>query len=207
MSLLPNDATSLGPTPTASVLALVTLGVLLVSDVVAVRLASGRGQLVPRASGDDRGSYLLIQVTTLAGLGLAIVAPQAWPGLRVAAPVGAVIAAGLALGWAGIALRVWSVLTLGRSFQRVVTVTEGQDVVTSGPYQYVRHPSYTGVLLGFLGVGMLIANWGSIAALVVLPAIGYVRRISVEEVALRRSLGDAYAAYADGKARLVPGVW
>ena len=207
MSLLPNSATDLGPTTTSSVLALVTLGVLLVSDLVAVRLASGRGQLAPRATADDRGSYVLIQVTTLAGLLLAFAAPQVWPALSVGGPVALTIVVGLVAGWGGIALRLWSVRTLGRSFQRVVTVNEGQEVVSSGPYRYVRHPSYTGVLLGFLGVGILIANWGSILALAALPAIGYVRRISVEEEALRRSLGEVYAAYADGKPRLVPGLW
>jgi protein-S-isoprenylcysteine O-methyltransferase Ste14 len=207
MSLLPSSATEIGPSPAASVLALVTLGVLLLGDLVAVRLASGGGQLVPRATDQDRGTYLLIQATTLAGLVLAIVAPQAWPGLRVPGPVGLLIAVGLAIGWSGIALRVWSVLTLGRSFQRVVTVADDQAVVSSGPYRFVRHPSYTGVLLGFLGVGVLIANWGSVVALAVLPTIGYVRRIRVEEEALRGSLGDDYAVYARGKARLVPGIW
>ena len=207
MSLLPPSATELGPTPAASVLALVTLGALLLGDIVAVRVASGRGQLFPRRTDEDRGTYLLIQVTTLAGLLVAIRAPRAWPDLRLPASVGLVIAIGIVVGWTGVALRVWSVLTLGRSFQRVVTVTDDQSVVGSGPYRYVRHPSYAGALLGYLGVGVLIANWGSVVALAVLPAIGYVQRIRVEEAALRGTLGDDYGAYARGKARLIPGVW
>jgi protein-S-isoprenylcysteine O-methyltransferase Ste14 len=109
--------------------------------------------------------------------------------------------------WSGIALRTWATLALGRSFRRTVTVAENQAVVTAGPYQYVRHPSYSGILLAFAGLGAMFANWGSLACLTVLPAFGYVARIRVEEQELEGSLGKAYGDYARDRRRLIPGVW
>jgi protein-S-isoprenylcysteine O-methyltransferase Ste14 len=45
-------------------------------------------------------------------------------------------------------------------------------VVTTGPYRFVRHPSYSGILLAFTGLGAMFANWGSLVCLAVIPAIG-----------------------------------
>ena len=149
----------------------------------------------------------MIQVTTLAGLLLALVCPQAVPGLHIPGPVVIPVALGVIAAWSGIALRTWATLTLGRSFRRTVTVTAGQAVVTTGPYRYLRHPSYSGILLAFAGLGAMFANWGSLVCLTVLPASGYIARIRVEEQELARSLGEAYADYARDRRRLIPGVW
>ncbi len=111
------------------------------------------------------------------------------------------------MAWTGIALRAWSILVLGGSFRRVVTVESGQRVVRDGPYAFVRHPSYTGVLLAWTGIGLATDNVLAFLALAVVPAIGYVVRIQAEEVALERGLGEEYREYARTRARLVPGVW
>ena len=114
---------------------------------------------------------------------------------------------GLVIAWAGLLLRLWAVLTLGPSFTTTVVVRPEQVVVATGPYRYVRHPAYLGLLVLFLGLGLMLGDLASAVAMVVLPAIPLAWRIRVEEDALRSELGSAYAEYAGGRARLIPGIW
>lgn len=137
----------------------------------------------------------------LAGVGLA-------SGRAMSLPFPIVwLCAGLALAWAGILLRLWAVLTLGRSFTTTVVVKPGQIVVTGGPYRFVRHPSYLGLLIMFLGLGIALGDLASAAAMVALPSLGLLWRIRVEEAALRAGLGNSYMEYCAGRARLIPGIW
>jgi protein-S-isoprenylcysteine O-methyltransferase Ste14 len=108
---------------------------------------------------------------------------------------------------AGIALRVWAILTLDRFFTFVVGTVPGQRVVQHGPYRMLRHPGYAGALLALLGVGMVLANWLSLLVLVLVPTLVLSVRIIVEEAALAGALGAEYLAYAGRTARLIPGVW
>jgi protein-S-isoprenylcysteine O-methyltransferase Ste14 len=80
-------------------------------------------------------------------------------------------------------------------------------LVVGGPYRHLRHPSYTGAILMFVGVGVGLGNWLSLAACLVLPAVGYVQRIPREEALLRQELGEPYAEYARHTDRLVPSLW
>lgn len=155
--------------------------------------------------GQDRGSFFWLLVTIVAGFGLAFLFAFRHA-LPLPDPVIWLIA-GIAVAWAGMLLRLWAVVTLGRSFTTLVQVRSEQRVVTGGPYRIVRHPSYLGLLVLFLGFGVALGDVASAAALVVLPAIGLVRRIAVEEAALRTGLGDRYAVYSSGRPRLIPGVW
>ena len=104
--------------------------------------------------------------------------------------------------------RQWSIHTLGFMFTRQVRIQEGHTLVTSGPYRMVRHPSYATGLVADAGFGLALGNWLSILAVVGFILVAMVRRISVEEDALRRGLGPGeYERYAAGRARLVPGIW
>lgn len=114
---------------------------------------------------------------------------------------------GLVLLVLGVALRVWAILTLGRLFKVVVVIQPDHRVIDSGPYRLVRHPSYTGALIALLGVGVALDSWLALLALVLLPLLGLVVRIRVEEAALERALGDEYRAYAARRRRLLPGLW
>ena len=62
---------------------------------------------------------------------------------------------GLVVFWFGIALRFWSFQALGRYFTFIVQTSADQPVITSGPYRFVRHPSYAAVLLMVMGVGLV----------------------------------------------------
>jgi protein-S-isoprenylcysteine O-methyltransferase Ste14 len=120
-----------------------------------------------------------------------------WPSLVI----------GVVLTWSGLLLRVWAVRTLGRFFQRTVMVHEQHPVIDTGPYRRLRHPSYTGMLLVTLGVGISLGNWLSVAACIVFPLIGLLTRIGVEEAVLERELGEPYRRYEARTHRLVPGIW
>lgn len=162
----------------------------------------------PSASGarEDRGSLALVWVGVLGSIALAVTLvvtlPQAqWPSSE------GVQVLGLALLVAGLALRWYAILYLGRYFTVNVAVTADQPVIDTGPYRWVRHPSYTGALVALLGLGL---SWGNAAALAVvllgsLLALSY--RISVEEQALLRGLGEPYRAYMQRTRRLIPGLY
>jgi protein-S-isoprenylcysteine O-methyltransferase Ste14 len=117
---------------------------------------------------------------------------------------------GLALFVAGVALRGWAIVTLGRCYShRVRTpeamVQEGQGLISHGPYRHLRHPAYSGMLLAHVGVAVLFLNVFVVLALclALLPAL--VRRIRVEEAHLFGLPG--YADFAAARARIAPGVW
>ncbi|MDQ6806951.1 MAG: isoprenylcysteine carboxylmethyltransferase family protein [Actinomycetota bacterium] len=150
----------------------------------------------------DRWTRGLIALS-LAG-GFSIAALLTHPGARLF-PGGR--ACGIALMWAGIGLRMWAILALGDSFRTSVEVHEGQQVIERGPYRWLRHPSYTGILLIAIGIGVADGTWPSVAVAFVLPLAALIHRISVEEHVLLDSLGQPYADYKSRTKRLIPRVW
>jgi protein-S-isoprenylcysteine O-methyltransferase Ste14 len=107
----------------------------------------------------------------------------------------------------GVLLRLWSVHTLGRFFQRQVVVEPGQTIIRSGPYRWVRHPAYSGNLVTVFGVGLMLGSW--VAAIVGfgIGLLAHLPRIYVEEAALGRAFGAEYARYVTQTARLIPRLW
>jgi protein-S-isoprenylcysteine O-methyltransferase Ste14 len=164
-----------------------------------------RGALQGRGSARvDRGSIVVVVLGLVLGLVSAL-----WAASRldaVALPDGFAVL-GCVLVWLGVVVRQWAVWVLGRFFTVVVRVAADQSVVDRGPYRWVRHPSYTGLLISCLGLGLGFANAVSGACLLVFPLAGLVVRIMVEERALVSALGQPYVAYAETRRRLVPGLW
>jgi protein-S-isoprenylcysteine O-methyltransferase len=156
---------------------------------------------------EDRNTKWALVGSVALGLVLGSVAQSAFPGLAFPDTGWAPTAIGVAVMWAGIGLRAWAITTLGRFFRRDIQVAEDQVVVRSGPYAVVRHPSYAGNLLMLAGFGIVLANWASLAVLVVVPVLGHLPRIAVEDALLIDRLGEPYREYAATTARLVPGVW
>ncbi len=115
--------------------------------------------------------------------------------------------AGLGLVGSGLALRIWVRLTIGRLYSGKLQVKTGHRVVTSGPYRFVRHPGYDGILLEALG---LIVGFSSLLgglAWIFLLVPGFIYRIKVEEKLLIDEFGEEYGRYARSTRRLVPGVY
>lgn len=161
--------------------------------------AEGRGHL-----GRDQWTRVLIGLTLGGSVGGALALRAGAPSWRIGGPSWAI---GSLVMWGGLGLRAWAVSSLGRSFRTTVEVDEGQPVVTTGPYRWVRHPSYTGLLLIVVGCGIAVGNGAALALTLVVPLPAMLRRIAVEEAELRRVLGDSYAAYQLHTARLIPRVW
>jgi protein-S-isoprenylcysteine O-methyltransferase Ste14 len=143
-------------------------------------------------------------MTLGAGIVAAVAAHSVAPELRMPASLRM---AGVLVMWLGLALRVWAIASLGSAFRTTVEVEPGQAVVSSGPYMWIRHPSYAGLLLIVAGFGAALGNWLSLAACVVLPLPAIVWRIHVEEAELSRVLGQAYRTYQSDRARLIPRLW
>src|SRR4029077_5162934 len=103
--------------------------------------------------------------------------------------------------------RQWSIFTLGRFFTADVRLRPGQTVVERGPYRWVRHPSYSGLVLFFIGMGLALGNYLALAVLAIVPAAGLIPRIHAEERVLLQGLGDPYRQFAASRSRLFPRIW
>ena len=173
-----------------------------ISEVsIRVRSAASRS-----GSKVDHGSIVAVLVAMTIGVWAAVWFEARVPAAKISYQ-GVTLAVGLVAMWLGIALRQWAVWTLGRLFTIVVRVEANQTVVATGPYRWVRHPSYAGLLMTLLGVGVALDNWLSVLAMVTVPALGLVIRIRVEERELLAGLGDPYRRYAEKRKRLIPGIW
>jgi protein-S-isoprenylcysteine O-methyltransferase Ste14 len=114
---------------------------------------------------------------------------------------------GVVLFAAGLALRWWAIITLGRFFTVDVQIATDHEVVDRGPFRLVRHPSYTGSLLAFVGFAFSIGNWIALLVMLVPISAAFVHRMNVEEQALRQAFGERYVRYMQRTKRLVPFVY
>ncbi|MGA7925658.1 MAG: isoprenylcysteine carboxylmethyltransferase family protein [Candidatus Sulfotelmatobacter sp.] len=114
---------------------------------------------------------------------------------------------GLALMLAGIVLRSSAITTLGKYFTGKVQILNEHRLVRSGVYRHVRHPAYSGALVAYLGLGCSFVNWISFVLIFFPVLFAAVRRIQVEEEALRQAFGKDYAEYSDKTKRLLPGIY
>lgn len=112
--------------------------------------------------------------------------------------------AGLILFVAGLILRWVSIIQLGRFFTVNVAIAADHRLIESGPYRFVRHPSYTGALVAFLGFVLSLGNWLSVLVIMVPITAIFLYRINVEERALISALGDTYVSYSRRTKRLLP---
>jgi protein-S-isoprenylcysteine O-methyltransferase Ste14 len=169
-------------------------------EVVTGRSRKAKGA----AKGKDRGSFFFL--VGMIWLGIFLDFTLCFGLQRAAIPWRRteIFCAGIALMWVGIAFRYYAMRVLGRFFTFDVAVHGGQTVVESGPYRYIRHPSYTGAMVTLMGFGLALGNWAGLIALVACGAIGYTYRIHVEEAALVAALGQPYTDYMDRTRRLVP---
>jgi protein-S-isoprenylcysteine O-methyltransferase Ste14 len=162
-------------------------------------LAEARVTLAPRVEStpDDPTlvPYALARFGTVAA---AVLGPLPWVRWAwwMALPVAAFAG--------GVALRLWAIRTLGRFYSHRVVHHQEHRVVATGPYAWVRHPAYAGMLGAHLGFVAFFLNGYSVAGLALLAAAIAVR-IRVEDRMLA-TVPD-YPEYAAGRAGLVPGVW
>ena len=108
---------------------------------------------------------------------------------------------------AGIILRIWAVVHLGKLFTVDVGIQQGHRVVQDGPYRFVRHPSYSGSMIALTGMACLTFNWLGFLVILVSSLTAYSIRISAEEKMLFLNLGEEYRRYAERTKRLIPGIF
>jgi protein-S-isoprenylcysteine O-methyltransferase Ste14 len=104
---------------------------------------------------------------------------------------------------AGLAFAVWARIVLGRNWSGTVTVKHDHELVRSGPYRYVRHPIYTGLLLGFAGTALALAQWRGVLA-VVIVFVALWRKLRLEERWMAEQFGAQYERYRREVAALLP---
>lgn len=159
----------------------------------------------PGASRADLRGEVLFRLVFFAAILVLPLARVVAP--RAVLPGAAPFLLGVVVGWLGLLVRWWSFATLGRYFTTVVMTSPEQVVLSRGPYRVLRHPSYTGLLLAFLGGGLMFGNWAGAGASVLLLLLALVGRLRREERALADALGEAYLDFARHRARLVPFLW
>jgi protein-S-isoprenylcysteine O-methyltransferase len=156
---------------------------------------------------DGDRSFVPLTLSILAGIGLGVLAARRGGDLALPGPGWWPVVVGLAVFAAGLALRAWAVHELGRFFKFTVVVQTNHRVVDTGPYRLIRHPSYTGLLMAALGLGISLGTWLSIPLCLAPPLIGFSLRLTREERVLADELGEPYRSYMRRTQRLVPGIW
>ncbi|MBK8418404.1 isoprenylcysteine carboxylmethyltransferase family protein [Candidatus Villigracilis saccharophilus] len=116
-------------------------------------------------------------------------------------------ATGLTFIILGSVLFIWARRMLGKFYSGHVSVIEGQLLMQSGPYRFIRHPAYAGYLLMSLGLALGYSSLAGLAATLFLLLPSVIYRIRIEDKMLAEYFGNEFKAYAARVARLIPGLW
>ena len=178
--------------------------------ISALWIASEIGLAVLRRAGSgatrrDAGSLFVLNAVIYVSVALGMFLGMTGRG-RLQLPTAA-FWLGLIAIVAGLAVRWWAVLTLRRFFTVDVAIHADHRLVQSGPYRFVRHPAYSGLLLSFAGLALCASSWVSALVILVPIAAALLFRIHVEEGALLDAFPSEYREYAARRARLLPGVY
>ena len=110
---------------------------------------------------------------------------------------------GVMLLAAGLSFSVWARVYLGRNWSGSVTVKEGHELVRTGPYAYVRHPIYTGLIVALLGTAITSGTVRAASGLVIVVA-SFLYKLRLEETFMRETFPEQYPGYAASVPRLIP---
>lgn len=159
-----------------------------------------------KASSADRGSLFFIMLVFWGSIFLAMTLAFRHIGEFGDATV-SVQFVGFAVMLCGIAIRSLAIHQLGRLHMPVVAIQADHPLMDKGLYGLVRHPSYLGATLAFLGFGLALGSWPAALLTLVGALVGYGYRIRVEERALVQGLGERYVQYMGRTRRLVPWIY
>ncbi len=105
----------------------------------------------------------------------------------------------------GIGYAIWARAHLGRNWSSHPALKEHPELVTSGPYRYIRHPIYTGMLLAVLGSAIAVSVWWYI--ILIFVGVMFVRRVFKEEEILTKEFSNQYLEYKKRTWALIPFVF
>lgn len=114
---------------------------------------------------------------------------------------------GLILIIAGVVVRFTAIRTLGKFFTVNLAIDSEHRLIDTGLYKYIRHPSYTGSLLSFLGLAVYFNNWICLPVILVPIITVFIFRINIEEKLLIQQPGLNYSEYIKRTKRLIPFVY
>ena len=154
----------------------------------------------------DRSTLLVVWLVIMVSVAAGIYVAKYWPAAALPHHRSFMFA-GVALFVTGLLLRWWAIITLGRFFTVDVTIEPDHQLIDRGPFRMVRHPSYTGVLLAFVGLALTMGNWAALLVILVPIGAAFIHRMNVEENALSGALGPQYADYMRRSKRLVPFIY
>jgi len=123
--------------------------------------------------------------------------------LRIVPHVTPTALAAAALCLIGLAFAVWARVTLGRNWSGVVTLKEGHELIERGPYRFVRHPIYTGILTMFFATALALGHLAGFAATLLMFASFWIKLRDEEKLMLQQFPGQ-YAAYRQRTRRIIP---
>jgi len=113
---------------------------------------------------------------------------------------------GIAVTFVGAGIAIWARYCIGEYWSARVTLKEGHQLIRSGPYAYVRHPIYTGMLVACIGTALVLGEWRGVLAIVLLLA-AHSRKAMREESMLTCEFGDQYTSYRQCTGFLFPRLW
>jgi len=139
------------------------------------------------------GCVLLFKARSRVGLLHLQVLPQTTP----------VAWTGVAVAWTGIAFAIWARYTLGSNWSSQVAIRENHELIQAGPYRLIRHPIYTGIIIGALGTAILAGQLGAFLGLILIT-LGFAYKGSQEELHLHATFGDAWLAHRKRTGMFLP---
>lgn len=107
----------------------------------------------------------------------------------------------------GFGLRTWAIYTLDSHFTATVPDQPKKELIKKGPYRILRHPSYTGGLIGVTAISIILTNTLTPVLTFGILLLVYLLRIDREETHLRKSFGEEYNRYQANTWRLFPFIW
>jgi len=140
-------------------------------------------------------------------IGIALYKPHGWLRTRILPDSEVVKMLGTVFCASGIAFAIWARVTLGRNWSANPTIKEGHELITRGPYHFVRHPIYTGILLGLLG--SLVLEGGEVrdALMYLFIVIGLRLKSRIEEKFMLQTFPGQYPHYCRRVKAIIPFVW
>jgi protein-S-isoprenylcysteine O-methyltransferase Ste14 len=107
----------------------------------------------------------------------------------------------------GVFIRVIAIRTLGIFFTVNLAIHNDHHLIKKGLYKFIRHPSYAGSLLSFIGLGVSFNNWLSLIVIVIPVLLSFIYRINIEEKLLLQQFGLEYSEYMKSTKRLIPFIY
>jgi len=150
----------------------------------------------------SRIPYVVLNIAAFYAMFSRVVA-YSWMRLRILPPDPWIENLGVAITAAGLLFAVWARAYLGRNWSGTVTIKVGHQLVRSGPYRWVRHPIYSGMILAMLGTAITRGQLRGLVA-VVLLWIGFTMKLRIEERFMTTTFGPEYEEYSRTTGAILP---